>query len=320
MPAVRRNSAFLADMLSETAQGHHEYDKLMDILKDYPDDDPAFDAMVKDNFPGAISNKELELKCVSLLAARGFHDTNTLLATSLCCDELARRLEDDFGKIYGSTFALGGLAGFPFAGITGFGAMVSHVPDDGYCLIIQGPHTGITKNGEIGKVERPNIALVDNCCGSAIAASNYVKGITCGGCPVTAKIQGFLDFQQSAVKELTLPHGKRLDDAGTDRLKEVPYALFQSQDLILHDIINSVKKGLKHYQGTAILGGIQINTGPDTLDYFHPLRFELMNNDGEIIEDMLPHLTGEKSHRSEDQCVYVRSSEGNEGDDDDESL
>ena len=135
MPAVRRNSAFLADMLSETAQGHHEYDKLMDILKEYPDDDPDFDAMVKDNFPGAISNKELELKCVSLLAARGFHDTNTLLATSLCCDELARRLEDDFGKIYGSTFALGGLAGFPFAGITGFGAMVSHVPDDGYCLM-----------------------------------------------------------------------------------------------------------------------------------------------------------------------------------------
>ena len=189
-----------------------------------------------------------------------------------------------------------------------------------YTYSIQGPHTGITKNGEIGKVERPNIALVDNCCGSAIAASNYVKGITCGGCPVTAKIQGFLDFQQSAVKELTLPHGKRLDDAGTDRLKEVPYALFQSQDLILHDIINSVKKGLKHYQGTAILGGIQINTGPDTLDYFHPLRFELLNNDGEIIEDMLPHLTGEKSHRSEDECVYVRSFEGGEGDDDDESL
>lgn len=315
---VRRISS-LTNVLALNASDHHEYEKLMEILKQYPADNPEFDRMVKEKFPGAISNKELEIKTVGLLAERGFHDDNTLLATSLCCDELARRLEDDFGRVYGNNFTLGGLAGFPFAGITGFGAMVSHVPDNGYCLIIQGPHVGICQNGVIGKVERKNIALVDNCCGSAIAAANYVRGITDGGAVVTAKIQSFLDFQQSAVQELTLPHGKRLQDAGEDRMKEIPYALFQSQDLILHDIINAVKTGLKHYQGTAILGGIQINTGPNTMDYFHPLRFELMNKDGEIIEDMLPQLTGEKSQRSEDECVYVPSFDGDD-DDDDESL
>ena len=48
-------------------------------------------------------------------------------------------------------------------------------------------------------------------------------------------------------------------------------------------------------KGIALLGGIQINTGPNTLDYFHPLRFDYMNKKGEIIEDMLPTITkGEK--------------------------
>jgi len=56
--------------------------------------------------------------------------------------------------------------------------LIPQIPDNGYCLIVQGPHVGITQDGLVGKVEREGIALVDSCCGSAIAASNYLKGIT----------------------------------------------------------------------------------------------------------------------------------------------
>lgn len=257
---------------------------------DYPEEDEKFDALVKSTFPGAISNKELETNVVNILAEKGFNGANTLLATSLCCDELARRLEDDLGNVYGKNFFLGGLAGFPFAGNTGFGAMSAHIPDDGYCLIVHGPHVGITQDGLVGKVEREGIALVDSCCGSAIAASNYLQGITDGGATPTTKIQSFSDFQQGAVQELILPHGKRLSDA-ENRMAELPYALYQSQDMLLQDIIDAGKGGLK--QGTAVLGGIQINTSPDTLDYFHPLRFEYMDADGNVVENLLPQLTGE---------------------------
>ena len=130
-------------------------------------------------------------------------------------DELARNLDDDLNKIYGHNFNLGGLSGFPFAGNTGFGAMSAHVPDNGYCLLVHGPHVGITKDGVIGKVERSGIALVDNCCGSAIAASNYLKGITDGSANINPRIQQFTDFQQGAVQELILPFGKRLARAGS---------------------------------------------------------------------------------------------------------
>lgn len=260
------------------------------IAEDYPEENEEFDALVKGTFPGAMSNRELESRVVAILAEKGFEGSNTLLATSLCCDELARQLEDDLGKVYGKNFFLGGLAGFPFAGNTGFGAMSAHIPDNGFCLIVQGPHVGITQDGLVGKVEREGIALVDSCCGSAIAASNYLKGITEGGATVTTKIQNFSDFQQGAVQELILPHGKRLSDAGDDRMKELPYALFESQDMLLQDIIAGGKAGLK--QGTAVLGGIQINTSPDTLDYFHPLRFDYIDSSGQVVEDLLPLLTG----------------------------
>ncbi|KAL7463869.1 hypothetical protein ACHAXS_004220 [Conticribra weissflogii] len=260
-------------------------EKVAKVFEGKPAENSEFDALVKANFPGAISNKQLATKVVSVLEGKGYTPGNTLLATSLCADELARVLEDDFVRVYGNNFNLGGLSGFPFAGNTGFGAMAAHVPDDGYCLLVHGPHVGITKDGIIGKVERPGIALVDNCCGSAIAASKYLKGITDGGAKITTKLQSFTDFQQGAVQELILPFGKRLNDC-EDRMKELPYALYDSQDILVRDIINTGAGGIK--KGLALLGGIQINTGPDTLDYFHPLRFDLYDEDGKVVDDLLP--------------------------------
>mmetsp|Transcript_19269 Transcript_19269/g.31560 ORF Transcript_19269/g.31560 Transcript_19269/m.31560 type:complete len:304 (-) Transcript_19269:1295-2206(-) len=246
-----------------------------------------FDRLVKKKFPGAISNTKLTKRVVAALKSKGFTPENTLVATSLCADELARVLEDNFVQIYGQNFNLGGLSGFPFAGNTGFGAMSAHVPDDGFCLTIHGPHVGITKDGVIGKVERSGIALVDSCCGSAIAASNYLQGITDGSANINPRIQQFSDFQQGAVQELILPFGKRLSDAD-DRMKELPYALYDSQDVLVRDIIESGKGGIK--KGLALLGGIQINTGPDTDDYFHPLRFDYYDSDGNLVGSMLSKL------------------------------
>ena len=99
-------------------------DKVKKFFKDTKED-VKFDKLVKKKFPKALSNQELETRVVEVLAEKGFTGANTLLATSLCCDELARRLEDDFVKVYGDNFNLGGLSGFPFAGNTGFGAMAA---------------------------------------------------------------------------------------------------------------------------------------------------------------------------------------------------
>jgi hypothetical protein len=283
----RASSSTALNIVSKEKMSALEKIKQIIAADDFPEPDPKFDAMLKKSFPFALSNQELESSVVELLGKKGFTGENTLLATSLCADELARRLEDDFVKVYGNNFNLGGLSGFPFAGNTGFGAMAAHIPDDGFCLIVYGPHVGITKTGVIGKVEREGIALVDNCCGSAIAASGYLQGITEGGAKITTQIQSFTDFQQGAVQELILPHGKRLMEA-ENRMLELPYALYESQDLLVREIVSKGAGGLK--KGTALLGGIQINTSPDTPDYFHPLRFDYMDSTGTVVEDLLPKI------------------------------
>ena len=89
------------------------------------------------------------------------------------------------------------------------------------------------------------------------------------------------------VRELILPFGKRLSEA-SNRMKELPYALYDSQDVLVRDIVNSGKGKIK--QGLAILGGVQINTGPETDDYFHPLRFDYYDENGNFVEDLLPSL------------------------------
>jgi hypothetical protein len=77
--------------------------------------------MIKLTFPGALNYDQLESRIRRITGVKGFTPENTLLATSLCCDELARTMEKDLVKVYGNNFHLGGLAGFPFAGSTGFG-------------------------------------------------------------------------------------------------------------------------------------------------------------------------------------------------------
>jgi len=284
--AVTRPSSSLNIVVGEDSSVNVS-EKMEQIFGSGPQFNADFDQVVQDHFPNALSNEELVTRVVTKLSSKGYTGANTLLATSLCCDELARQLEDDLTGIYGNNFNLGGLAGFPFAGNTGFGAMAAHIPDDGYCLIAYGPHVGLAADGTVGKVERSGISLVDTCCGSAVAASNYVKGITDGGAEITTKLQEFTDFQQGAVQELILPHGKRLSEAD-DRMVELPYALYDSQDLLMREIVKKGSLGIK--RGLALMGGIQINTGPDTLDYFVPLRFDFMNYRGDVTEEMLDTL------------------------------
>jgi len=254
-------------------------DKVWNLHR-YAPEPTEYDETVMSIFPGAISNKDLETRVVQALAERGFRDANTLLATSLCSDEVARRLEADFVEIYGSNFNLGGLSGFPFAGNIGFENMALHIPDDGSCFIVYGPHVGVSRTGAVGKVERSGVRQVENCCTSAIAACNHLL-VTGEGWEDNT---GFTDLQQGAVERLIAPQIDRLTNA-RDPMVELPFALFESQEQLLYEIIQAGSGKVKN--NIALLGGIQINTAPEALDYFVPLRFYYMNNRGEVIEDLL---------------------------------
>mmetsp|Transcript_9602 Transcript_9602/g.20784 ORF Transcript_9602/g.20784 Transcript_9602/m.20784 type:complete len:401 (+) Transcript_9602:152-1354(+) len=239
-------------------------------------------------FPGAVKNAELMKRVSERLAPYGYGKT-TMVATSFCCDEVNRPLEKALAKQYDEPFVMGGLAGFPFGGITSFGAMAHHIPDGGSCLVVYGPHVGVDSFGSIGTVNRRGRAKGGACCGSAAAAlGNVRKGAMVpkpGEAPAPAMIES-LDAQQQWVNSALLPYGERLLSAGDQNI-ELPYALYDAQKKMMDGI---VAKGAGAMEGNgyiATLGGIQINTPEETSDYFLPISFDLRNAQGKLVKSIM---------------------------------
>ena len=94
-----------------------------------------------------------------LLTKIGFTDDNTLFADSTCPDEINHNDHETdvtalFQRRWGELFPLGGLAGLPFAGKTGWHAFSSHCPEDGHILILFAPHVGVDYEGKVGSFYR----------------------------------------------------------------------------------------------------------------------------------------------------------------------
>lgn len=247
---------------------------------------PSFSpSQVQSAFPGAVKNEQLVDKVASSLAAFGY-GSSTLLCTSLCCDEVNRELDEDLSSRYGSNFSLGGLAGFPFGGVTGFGAMAAHIPEGGSCLVVYGPHVGIDADGVVGKVNRRAQKQSSSCCGSAAAAAAYVSSVYCGEFSPTDAPKDCIDAQQTFVGSLLLPHAERLANA-SDPAVELPFALYDAQKELISKIVAAGCSAVPGKGKIALLGGIQINTPDESEDYFLPLSFEVIDNQGDLVVDMM---------------------------------
>jgi hypothetical protein len=236
-------------------------------------------------FPGALTNKELIEMIDATLFESGFDRETTLVATSLCCDEVNRHLETDIQGVYTNNFNMGGLAGFPFGGAVSFGAMASHIPDGGSTIVVYGPHVGIDSKGTVGTVERRGRAKGGACCGSANAAAGYVSDVLNGIVERSPIPDDPLHAQQAYVGDMLLPYAERLE-AAPEKMVELPYALYDAQSDMVDRIVQTSCSAVSDGK-IAVVGGIQINTPPGFSDYFLPLSFELIDNKGNLIEDFM---------------------------------
>lgn len=83
-------------------------------------------------FPSAQVSVHMLHKVDEFLHGQNCTGRNTLYAQSVCSDEINHEsgdITDIFIKRFGEVFHLGGLAGIPFTGRTGFKAFAGHVPD-----------------------------------------------------------------------------------------------------------------------------------------------------------------------------------------------
>jgi hypothetical protein len=243
-------------------------------------------------FPGALSNADLMKKVTPTLAKYGYGST-TLVATSLCCDEVNRPLEKALSQAYEQPFVMGGLAGFPFGGVTSFGAMAHHIPDGGSCLVVYGPHVGVDAYGSVGTVNRRGRAKGGSCCGSAAAALGKIrKGAMIpleDSVPTELPPTNSLDAQQAYVDSALAPFAQRLL-AADDRNVELPFTLYDAQKKMMDCIVAQGAGAMEGNGNIALLGGIQINTPEGTDDYFLPINFELRDHTGQFVSDLKPMI------------------------------
>ena len=214
---------------------------------------------------------------------------NTLMAESSCPDELnhdsfSKDISEMLGNRWGEVFHLGGLAGIPFTGNTGWGAFSHHVPDDGNIFVLFSPHVGLTEDGTVGKVHRPGQSHSTSACGASVGAYNFLKQDDNAGWSEANANKN--DYQMDYIKKSLDPYMKEIlaIEDKNERSAMLATKTYEIAKQFLLDIINDSWMGPN--SKLVILGGIMINVDGKGQDLFQPLMFEARHKDGSRVDYM----------------------------------
>lgn len=263
------------------------------------------DAEIKQNllFPTALLSGDTDKAIARTLKKRGFTPENTLFGHSVCSDEINNRKEQLLPLMinrWQEGFALGGLGGLPFAGKSGFGAYLHHVPDDGRLLIVFAPHVGIGADGQVGALQRDGQAKVSSACGAAIGAYKTLqnrKKNPAASDPllvldiVKPEYTDKFDPQLDQIVQLLAPRLSGIEDS-EDSIAFVTYQMYGIIRELITACITQTTDTFDYASEVAVVGGIIINRRKGG-DFFQPLSFESRRK-GELPVDLYEETFGER--------------------------
>ncbi|WEK18589.1 MAG: hypothetical protein P0Y49_17505 [Candidatus Pedobacter colombiensis] len=201
-----------------------------------------------------------------------------MYADSICCDDVniiqyPARAYEMLGP-----FKMGGLSGFPFAGITGMNAFANHVPESGAVVIFYAPHIGITEDGVLGEIHRIGQQTNSACCGAASAALSKLMKNEILQDDITA-----LDYQMNAIEQIFLRNAARIK-AEENPLFEATEVMYEAIEQRINILISRTNYPCKHI---IIAGGIFINADQEMGSYCAYKRFEHLNLETNQSEDWM---------------------------------
>lgn len=231
-------------------------------------------ATLRKSFPRAIRVSKLQKQVTKILAKYDIHPRNSLIAYSLCSDEIEHRVESEFSRVWGQPFMLSGLSGIPFTGPLGMDACIHHVPDDGNLFIVYGSHVGITSKGIVGKVERRGIKKPSTACGAAINAWDLIQsGEDVDTEVITGAPDG--DGQEKFIYQVV--------NEKSDLLQKSRNPMVRLPKIIAEQIREEIANMITISKVPIVrLGGININT--KDVDYFQVNEFSILYPDGTLID------------------------------------
>ncbi len=216
-------------------------------------------------FPGALTRAELLARVQRRLDLAGVAPQRTLLALCVCPDEVNVPWHSFAAGVLPGPFLLGGLAGLPAVGATGFNAFTHHLPDDGAALIVYGPHVGLGAAGEVGLVQRFGRQRETACCGALSGTLDRARQRAQAGVTPPA-LDPATDHQAAELERLMQP--------------QMPASLSAPVPLLeatrrLCDVIRAQIEALLRQTAAAfgqtrvfLVGGVFVNTGPGEDDLF----------------------------------------------------
>jgi hypothetical protein len=194
----------------------------------------------------------------------GLEPRQIMHADSICSDDLntieyPARAYEMLGP-----FKLGGLNGFPFAGLTGMGAFAHHVPENGAVFVFHAPHIGITRAGGIGEILRPGQTAPSACCGAARAALGRLERGELRDGAIDE-----LDYQQNTLEQILLRERERVLDA-PNRVVAATDVIYSAIEKRIDLLASRTRYPCRHL---VIMGGILINGDHDLGSFCEVRRF-----------------------------------------------
>lgn len=221
---------------------------------------------VKKFYPNAKTTDATVNRLLDIIEEKYGLKTHQLMhADSLCCDDVnAIQYPARAYEMLGP-FHLGGLDGYPFAGLTGMGAFAHHVPEDGAIVIFYAPHIGVTKDGKLGEINRYGQNSNSSCCGAAAAGLSKLKAGTIKEGEVTD-----IDFQMNTLEQILLKENDRIMNAD-NQLHEATEVIYEAINKQIDLLISKTDYPCKHlFQ----IGAVFINGDRDMGSFCSYKRFD----------------------------------------------
>ena len=170
-------------------------------------DQTAYTNTVRQTYPNAILAETVGNRCATFIqSVCGYAPGDVVTAACICSDDKNAPIfpNNTFGQYptslqqFSGPFFAGGIGGYPFPGIVGLFAWMSHVTTPGALFIYVHPHIGITQSGQVGFMKRRGQqGNLSQTCGAVNAAQGRIVG-TLSATPPTFPSAEFTinDFQQ----------------------------------------------------------------------------------------------------------------------------
>jgi len=228
----------------------------------------SIEQQVRSHYPHALSETAFRDRVFQFLDKEHCGNVSrVLLAIAQCADDVNAVHDADVtlvkrhfrGNLLGP-FEMGGLAGIPYAGLTGISTIAHHIPDGGSALIVYGPHIGITDQGDLGKLLRPGQHLESAACGSLTLAVRHL-----GSSPDYQPRDDEDDAEQMLLERRLLPYRDEIL-AAAHPLKAATNVAYT----LIHELIHRYLRARKdefRCESLVLAGGVAINTDARHADY-----------------------------------------------------